>query len=344
MSRQRGDGGFIQAGQLPLLTELAEKLAEKPQSKPTPASKPISKRMEKRLEGIEHVKAKREEQSQQLGYLAKPFILCGFPFKPIKGSVYTRKNGDEFLKITGDPEHGLPFGADIQVPIWVSTLAVLQMKDGNIPREIEFHRAADMLKAFGLPLDGRTYRRMQERFLRVFYATYFYGKEGERAKIYSFRFFDEIDLWFTKDLDTPQLPGGDFKNNRIKISEAFAADLERHHPPVDLEMVKLWADKPGQLFFAMWLSYRCYTARGRVEIPLMGPGSVYEQCGAQGYADQDGLRNFRKKVTQWLKGVKSVWKECPVKVETSPRGDKLVIEKRAVAINPRKSKDQLITL
>jgi hypothetical protein len=100
---------------------------------------------------------------------------------------------------------------------------------GRIPRELEFASGADFLKAFGLPLDGPSYRRAQDRFLRVFYSTWFFGKKKERrAKMFRVQFFDEIDLWFTKDLDTPPLPGEDFKNNRIVLSERFAHDLELH--------------------------------------------------------------------------------------------------------------------
>jgi hypothetical protein len=306
---------------------------------PEPPAK-LSKRMGKRLDNIERVRLSREKEEQQIGYLAKPFLLCGLPFKPVKNaSLYERKNGNETLTITANPKHGLPFGADIQVLIWVSTLAVLQKVDGKIPRVIEFESAAEMLKAFGLPLDGRTYQRMQQRFLRVFYSTFFYGREGQRTKLYSFRFFDDMDLWFTKDLQSSTLPGDDFTNNRIKLSEAFAEDLERHAPPIDLEMVKLWSDKPGQLFFALWLTYRCFTAKGRVTIPMMGSGSVYEQCGVDGYDDpENGMRNFRKKVTKWLQGVKAAWPECPVTLIPTPHGGSLVIEHKALAIHQRKQK------
>ena len=305
--------------------------------------KPPSKRIVRRVKAVERIIADRSENTQSVGYLAKPFLLLGLPFKPLPKNTtyYRRENGSEYFEITGSPVHGLPFGEDILVLIWVSTLAVLNMSEGRVPRVIEFRRAADMLKAFGLPLDGRTYKRMQERFLRVFYATFFYGekKAKGRATAYSVRFFDHIDLWFTRDLESDTLPGDDFKNNRVILSEAFALDLERHHPPIELEAVKAWADKPAQLFFYLWLVYRCYVARSRAEIPLIGQGSVKEQCGVQGYdTPEDGPRNLRKKVKKWLAGVKLAWPECPVSLVTNAaqRGDYLVIERQATAIRPRK--------
>ena len=303
----------------------------------------ISKRKAKRLDGIVRVQESRADQTQQLGYLAKPFLLLGLPFKRAKGvTIYKRTNGTEKLEIrTDSPEHGLPFGEDLLVLIWVSTLAVLQKQvDGQIPQVIEFSRAADMLKAFGLPLDGRTYRRMQERFLRVLHATFYYGKPSSKGRenLYRFHFFDGVDLWFTRDLETAQLPGDDFKNNRVVLSDAFRRDLQAHHPPIDLKAVRLWADAPGQLYFYLWLTYRCYVARGRVDIALMGAGSLMEQCGLSGYEDPEkGPRNLRAKVKKWLAAVKLAWADCPVKLTTTPRGDFLTITGQAKAINARVS-------
>jgi hypothetical protein len=270
--------------------------------------------------------------------LAKPFLLLGLPFKPVRGTThYKRTNGNDVMEIIGSPDHGLPFGEDILVLIWVSTLAVLNMKDGKIPRVIEFRRAADMLKAFDLPLDGASYRRMQERFLRVFYATFFYGSKtsGGRAKLYKVSFFDEIDLWFTRDLETETLPGSDFVNNRIKLSEAFAADLEKHHPPIDLEAVKTWANAPGQLYFYMWLVFRCYAARSASKIPLMGPTGIKEQCGVQGYNGKYGRYHFRAKIEHWLDGVKVAWPDCPATLVSEAQGDYLRIERNRTAIRER---------
>lgn len=328
--------GDLLADVLP--TEAPVSVEQKPESSRTS----ISKRTTRRVDRILAIRDDREQHTQKLGYLARPFILCGLPFKPKKGvHVYRRQNGNEVLEIHGSPEYGLPFGGDIQVLVWVSTLAVLGMKDngGNVPRVIEFHSGADFLRAFGLPLDGRTYKRAQERFLRIFYSTFYYGSKSstKRVKMFRVHFFDEIDLWFTRDLETRTLPSDDFKNNRVVLSEAFADDLERHHPPIELSAVAAWSDKPAQLYFYLWLVFRCYLARGASEIPLIGPGSVYEQCGVEGYKGDRGPRNFRGKVNKWLEGVKLAWPECPAHLVTSDheRGDYLLLQGKALAIHPR---------
>lgn len=307
---------------------------------PAPLMRPKTSRERRKRAVREHIQVTRYEGEQELAYLAKPFLLCGLPFQKPKGPghVYERRNGDEFLKIIGSPEHGLPFGADILVLIWVSTLAVLNMRDGKVPRVIEFPRARDMLKAFGLPLDGPSYRRMQARFLRVFYATFYYGQQDGRgrAKLYAMRFFDSMDLWFTRDLDTGPPLGEDFKNNRVVLSEAFAAELERVRPPVLLDMVRHFTDQPGPLFFGLWLTWRCANAKGGEEIPLMGPEGVKAQCGVQGYDDpEQGARSFRNKLRGWLVKILDAWEDCPARLKTTERGDILVIERMASPVRPR---------
>jgi hypothetical protein len=330
------DQGFKSAGEIiegiDLLTGI-----EAPRSK---AVKPISKRTRKRVEGLERIRLERQEEKQRLGYLARPFILCGLPFKPKKGaSVYKRVNGNEVLEIIASPDYGLPFGADTQVLVWVSTLAVLQMKEngGKIPREIKFRSGADFLRAFDLPLDGASYKRARDRFLRIFYSTFYWGEKGaKRERMFRLHFFDEIDLWFSKDIATDTLPGPDFEN-KIVLSEAFVADLQRHHPPIELSAVATWSDKPAQLYFYLWLVFRCYMAKGHSEIPLMGRNSVYEQCGVEGYKGESGERNFHKKIIKWLAGVKAAWPECPASIGTGANGRScIIIMGHAQAIHDRK--------
>ena len=330
-------GGLVRVGDIAggLLADIL------PPETPMPESRAkFSKRTQKRLEGIERIRLERQEEQQKLGYLARPFILCGLPFKPKKGqSVYKRINGNEVLEIIASPDYGLPFGADIQVLVWVSTLAVTQMhlNGGKIPRVITFRSGADFLKAFGLPLDGASYKRARDRFLRIFFSTFFWGEKGsKREKMFRVHFFDQIDLWFSSDMQTDTLPGEEFEN-KIVLSEGFAADLERHHPPIELTALAAWSDKPAQLYFYLWLVFRCYLAKGRSEIPLMGPGSVHDQCGVEGYEGLDGERNFVKKVSKWLKGVEAAWPECPAVLDVSASGRRcLIIEGHAKAIHPRK--------
>jgi Replication initiator protein A len=329
-------GGLTRAGDL-----LAGLLSpETPPPQQPAESGAISKRATKRSGRIVAVRESREQgKEQRVGYLARPFILCGLPFKkPDKSKTYYRReNGDEVLEITASPEHGLPFGMDYEVLIWVSTLAKKAMlkNGGKCPRVLEFASGAEFLKAFDLPLDGPAYRSAQERFLRVFYATFFFGRKDQaRARLFRVNFFDEIDLWFTKDLETRTLPGEDFRNNRIVLSERFAADLERFLLPIELDAVIAWADNPTQVYFNMWLGWRCYTARGGDKILLLGPGGLKEQCGFEGYDGPRAHLDFRAKVKKLVTNAKASWPQCPVRLVTgdADHPDYLLIERRASPI------------
>ena len=159
--------------------DLLEGISPVNMSAPVKSSR-ISTRSQKRVDGLERIRLERQAEKQRLGYLARPFILCGLSFKPKK--VYKRVNGNQALEIIASPDYGLPFGADTQVLVWVSTLAVLQMKDngGKSPRVIKFRSGADFLRAFDLPLDGASYKRARDRFLRIFYSTFYWGEKGTK--------------------------------------------------------------------------------------------------------------------------------------------------------------------
>lgn len=326
------------AGQLPLVLELAKETVPAVLAA-VPVKKAVrSKRRQNRDERVEHIVTQREAQKQDVGYLPKGFALCGLPFRPSKDvTYYERMNGDYILEITGSPKYGLPFGADILPVIWVATLArkkMFETKSAKCPREIRFETGSEILEAFGLPKSGDSYRRMQERILRVFHATYFFGRANKNRRTnYSFRFFDGVDLWFEHDLNTPSLPGEVFTNNRIILSEQFANEIERNPPPIDMQMARAWCDKPAVLFLGIWLAYRCFTETGVSEIPLMGPRGLISQLGVQGYEDpEQGARSFRNKVKAWLLEIWAGWPECPARLESRPDGDYLIIS-HAKAIN-----------
>ena len=344
-NRKRGEGGLVHVGQLNLIQDLVEDMApDLALVAPVPATpeqkpKKRSKREQNRDERIERVTLQREAQKQDVGYLPKGFILCGLPFKPVKNaSYYERMNGDYILSITGSPKYGLPFGGDILPVIWVATVArkmMLETQSTKCPREIRFRSGADILQAFGLSKDGRSYKLMRDRILRVFHATYFYGRANkQRLTNYSFRFFDGVDLWFDHDLESATLPDEAFANNRLMLSEQFANEIERNPPPIELQMARAWSDKPAVLFFGMWLAYRCFTETDSTEIPLMGPRGLKEQLGVQGYDDpKQGARSFRNKVKGWLLEIIRAWPECPARIKTTDHGDYLTIT-HAKAINP----------
>lgn len=338
--RERRQSGLIHVADL-----LPDIMPEQPPPEPQPAPATITKRQRQRADRLVAIREDREqtEKPQRLGYLARPFILCGLPFKkPKKGTtLYRRQNGDEVLEIVAHPDSEIPYGMDMEVLIWTCVLAKSAMlqNGGQCPRVLEFGTGADFLKAFDLRLDGASYRRAIKRFKRIFFSTWYFGKVTARgrARLWSFRFFDGIDLWFSDDLDTPNLPGEDFKNNRLFLSEQLREELERALPVIEMETLRAWANNPTQVYFNIWLAWRCHDAKPGSKIPLMGTSGLKEQCGFEGYEGKRGALDFRGKVKQLLTNTKVSWPQCPVKLITDDpaRPDYLLIEGRGSPIRAR---------
>src|SRR5215467_8518383 len=91
------------------------------------------------------------------------------------------------------------------------------------------------------------------------------------------------------------LPGDG--QNRIVLSEEFYREIEAHPIPADLEAARALSSSPAALDLFMWLSYRCFTARGRERVPLFGDFGLVSQLGSVEYARP---RKFREKLEGWL--------------------------------------------
>jgi hypothetical protein len=113
----------------------------------------ISKQLHRKVEGIELIRLKREQRTQNLCFSSRPFVLCGLPVRrlPADQLLYERRNGKFVLQVTGHPDYGVPFGQDRIVPIFLATLAVQQKS-----QTIQFKSAAEMLETFGMSKGGGT--------------------------------------------------------------------------------------------------------------------------------------------------------------------------------------------
>jgi hypothetical protein len=299
----------------------------------------VSKQKLRQAEGTCMVRLKREEGKQNVGFSSRPFVLCGLPVRrpPTGETLYERRNGDFILQITGHPNYGLPFGQDRIVPIYLATLAVRQQS-----QTIRFRTAAEMLETFGMHKGGKEYRRLVAAFERIFGATIFFGTDALRgtAKVVQrsrFSFFQEAQIWYSRN--TEQYPVSEQFENVIVLSDEFYREIAAHPIPADLEAVKVLAASPAVLDLFMWLSYRCFLAKGKEMIPLFGPRGLASQIGSIEYARP---RRFREKLDLWLESIRVLWPECPAKI--SRDGTNLVVDhaysvlvnnggNRAIAVN-----------
>ena len=287
----------------------------------------LSKHKLRQIEGIELIRLKREQAKQSLCFTSRPFVLCGLPVRrlPPGELLYERRNGQFVLQITGHPDYGVPFGQDRIVPIFLATLAVRQRS-----QTIRFKTAAEMLETFGMHKGGKEYRRLIAAFERIFGATMFFGtdtlmgqaKVAQRAR---FNFLREAQIWYARTPDQPALCD-DFENV-IVLSDEFYQEVMAHRIPTDLEAVKVLASAPAILDLLMWLSYRCFIAKGPESIPIFGPFGLVSQIGTVEYSRP---RRFRAMLEQWLVVIRALWPECPARISSDGRS--LLVD-RATAVH-----------
>ncbi|MFN0101682.1 MAG: replication protein RepA [Bryobacteraceae bacterium] len=219
--------------------------------------------------------------------------------------LFERRNGSFLLQITGHPQFGLPFGQDRLVLIFLATLAVRQKS-----QVIKFRSAAEMLYTFGMAKGGKEYRRIVAGFERIFGATIFYSTETLRSTATlinrsRFNFLREAEIWYGRSpTETPA-------ENAITLSDEFYAEVSGHPIPADLGAIKVLAASPALLDLFLWLSYRCFLARGVETIPLFGPYGLTQQLGCIEYSRPS---RFRAMLEQWLKTIRCLWPECPAMI------------------------------
>lgn len=254
---------------------------------------------------------KRDQRTQSLCFSSRPFVLCGLPIRrlPEGELLYERRNGQFVLQVTGHPEFGVPFGQDRIVPIFLATLAVQQKS-----QTIRFRTAAEMLETFGMHKGGKEYRRLVAAFERIFGATIFFGTDSmsPKARVVQrsrFNFLREAQIWYNRNPDQRAL-GEDFENV-IVLSDEFYQEVSGHPIPTDLEAVRVLACSPGLLDLFMWLTYRCFVAKGSEIIPIFGPFGLVSQIGSVEYSRE---RRFLAKLDDWLGQVRLMWPSCPARI------------------------------
>jgi hypothetical protein len=280
----------------------------------------VSKRKLREVEGIELVRSNRDQGKQNLCFSSRPFVLCGLPLRPLpKGQLlYERRNGNFILQITGHPQFGVPYGQDRIVLIFLATLAVRQKS-----QTIRFRSASEMLETFGMQKGGTEYRRLIAAFERIFGATMFFGTESGTAKARvaqrsRFNFLREARIWYARD--PAQQTVSDEFDNVIVLSDEFYSEVASHPVPTDLDAVKVLTSSPGLLDLFMWLSYRCFIAKGEEFIPIFGPYGLVAQIGT---ADYTRPRRLRQRLENWLETIRVMWPACPARISSD--GDRLRI-------------------
>ncbi|MGH9453194.1 MAG: replication protein RepA [Terriglobia bacterium] len=161
-------------------------------------------------------------------------------------------------------------------------------------------------------------------FQRIFAATIFFGTNDQTTDSLvvdwaRFHFFDRAHLWFRKAEDQSTAPPS--TENSVTLSEAFYEEIDKHPIPVGREAVAMLANAPGVLDLYLWLVWKTWSLSGTaVRIPLFTTGGLVDQLGTREYCAD---RFFRRKLSQWLSEIRTLWPECPA--EISKDGQILVL-------------------
>ena len=161
---------------------------------------------------------------------------------------------------------------------------------------------------------GKEYRRLVSAFERIFGSTIFFGTESSRlpAKLVHrsrFNFLCEAQIWYNQDSVQPPL--SDEFANVIVLSKEFNRESSEHPIPADREAVKVLASAPAVLDLFVWLTYRCFSAKGPEQIPLFGSYGLAQQLGCVEYSRP---RRFRAMLNHWLVSIRLLWPNCPAVV------------------------------
>ena len=116
----------------------------------------------------------------------------------------------------------------------------------------------------------------------------------------------------------------------IVLSDEFYREILDHPIPTDLEAAKALSSSPAALDLFMWLSYRCFTARGKERVPLFGDFGLISQLGGAEYARP---RKLREKLGGWLGLVRVMWPECPASIDKEGTG--LLVDRALAVVPPR---------
>ena len=125
----------------------------------------------------------------------------------------------------------------------------------------------------------------------------------------------EARIWYSRDPEQLCLPGE--CQNEIVLSDEFHREILDHPIPTDTEAAKALSGSPAALDLFMWLSYRCFTARGPERVPLFGEFGLANQLGSTDYARP---HKFREKLESWLGLIGKMLPECPAQIDGNGTG------------------------
>jgi hypothetical protein len=309
MAKKRGEGGLIQAGEIPAIKALARKFAP-----PTHAQ----------LELVEVAATIREQpDAAERAFMARQLVLCTLPHTdPGNVPVWKRTSGNTALGIQPgvdlDTEKsiGYPYGSIPRLLLFWMTTEVQHTKNRDDitlieKRTLYLGRSLDsFMREVGLNPDTgggkrgdakRLHNQMDRLFAsrisfqETFEAGGLQGRERGTMEI-----APDSELWW----DPKRPKQGALWQSWIRLSEKFFNALVASPVPVDMRALRVLKRSPLALDLYAWVCYRAFVIVQKNQPPqFMAWELIRRQLGTD-YRDP---KNFKKKAQTALRKVASLY-------------------------------------
>lgn len=290
---------------------------EKGNGKDTEAGTVRSKALAKRTDRVLAAKEHRDQilegavkDDRKKIYQAKPLLICGLPYRPHRDKkskkpiphfvTKARLNRDFYLVTTfstnKDPENGgeIPYGKDRVLMMWLLNKAFVGQS-----RYIKLSSILEYMKEFDEDTSGSTSRQVaMERLFRLESLTIRLdlvpvaekkftnltagGKNAER-KAMAFPLFSYIHLpGDNLDKSKENLPEGFGEEDFFVVISAEIWETFHQHAwvPLDLHLMKQFANRPKAWDIAGFISYRAHGARETKKGVFIPWNDLREQLGS----------------------------------------------------------------
>jgi len=250
--------------------------------------------------------AEAAQKAGVVGYMARAFVHATIPHKATLGNEFTRENGLYSLTMLAPSKIGLPYGSIPRLLLsWMTTEAFYTQS----PVLELGPTLSAFLAELGLARQGGKrgdITRLRNQIVRLFSSTISCQYRNDITEQGSgFRIAKEYNLWWTPKLPD-QVP---LWQSTVTLSTDFFNEITDRPVPVDMEALRALKRSPLELDIYCWLTYRMSYLRKDTVIPWP---LLQLQFGADYAQDEQGLRNFKKKLLLRLKRVLEVYETAKV--------------------------------
>jgi|SRR5450432_438487 hypothetical protein len=298
MGKKRGEGGLVQAGEIPAMKALAKKFAP-----PTRAQ----------LDLLEVAATIREQpDAAERAFMARQLVQCTLPHTdPGDVPVWQRESGNTALVLqpgwdaAAKRSVGYPYGTIPRLLLfWIITEAVQTKK-----RRLVLGRSlAQFMRAVGLdPSRGgkrSDHKRLKEQMYRLFKCHIGFQATIDDASGHGERWRDmavapDGELWWHPHPDQTSL-----WESWIELGEKFFQAVITSPVPIDMRALKALKRSPLALDLYAWTTYRAFAIVQKNHPPkFVSWRLLMQQLGA----DYGTANDFQKKAGRALRKIAALY-------------------------------------